>query len=406
MSLPRLRLPRPRPGGQARRSAWAKVSRSGRPGLEALEDRRVLDAGISGQGIAFSALKGNNPGVLEVASFSGSPAALPAGTYTATIDWGDGTTPTPGLVKTLPPISPILRGRGIPSDAPPAPRGVVSVLGDHTYAQAGDFPVQVRLTAPGGGTALATTAAHVAFLLADGITQNASTGAATPFPILADFRASEPLAQPGDFAATINWGDGSAPVAGTIDLTAPSIDPSQRYFRVGGEHTYTTFPTDKATVTITDRAGHSATASSPVLVLPGGGGRENKPFSAVAGSATGPVALPAPAPVVDGANGPAVAPNSPATGSGPSVPAATGMVGGETVPAPATTVSGPKPPFRGFSAATWHALTASSPAPVPGQSLGRQRTAVHPLAPGAPAHTFAFGLRGKGVVSASRHRGR
>jgi parallel beta-helix repeat protein len=64
--------------------------------------------------------------------------------------------------------------------------------------------------------------------------------------VVSSFTSSDPLAQPGDFTATIDWGDGTA-TSGTVVAVVTS-DPS---FNVLGSHTYAdegTFPT---TVTVT-----------------------------------------------------------------------------------------------------------------------------------------------------------
>lgn len=80
------------------------------------------------QGVAFTG---------AVATFSDTDTANVAGDFTATIDWGDGTT-TAGTVA----------GGG----------GTFTVSGTHTYAATGPFPVTVTLTDDAPGTATATVA--------------------------------------------------------------------------------------------------------------------------------------------------------------------------------------------------------------------------------------------------------
>lgn len=75
------------------------------------------------------------------------PGAQPASAFGATIDWGDGTS-SAGVVT----------------------GGSVSyaVLGSHTYADEGAFPVTVTLTGPGTSLPLPTTATVLEQLLPDG----------------------------------------------------------------------------------------------------------------------------------------------------------------------------------------------------------------------------------------------
>jgi PKD repeat protein len=78
-----------------------------------------------------------------VATFTDANTANVAGDFTATIDWGDGTT-TAGIVS--------------------GGAGSFTVSGSHTYASAGSYPVTVTLTddAPGTATATVTSTANVA----------------------------------------------------------------------------------------------------------------------------------------------------------------------------------------------------------------------------------------------------
>ena len=76
-----------------------------------------------------------------VVTFTDGDGSTPPGSYTATIDWGDGTAPSTGTVTET--------------------NGVYQVTGDHTYQQAGTFPVGVTITRPGSVGLSATTAAVI-----------------------------------------------------------------------------------------------------------------------------------------------------------------------------------------------------------------------------------------------------
>jgi hypothetical protein len=94
----------------------------------------------------------------QVATFTTPGFNNPAGgtqkTFTASVNWGDGTAPTAGTV-TVTPGSP-----GVPT------RGTVS--GAHTYAQAADYTVTVTVTDDDAGAGSATFRMHV---LAHGATK-------------------------------------------------------------------------------------------------------------------------------------------------------------------------------------------------------------------------------------------
>jgi hypothetical protein len=96
---------------------------------------------LAGSPVTFTVLAGS-PFNGAVATFTDANTANTAGDFTATIDWGDGTT-TPGVVS----------GGG----------GTFTVSGTHTYATAGSYPVVVTLTddAPGTATATVTSTANV-----------------------------------------------------------------------------------------------------------------------------------------------------------------------------------------------------------------------------------------------------
>lgn len=96
---------------------------------------------LAGSPVTFTPQAGS-PFTGVVATFTDANTANTAGDFTATIDWGDGTT-TAGVVS----------GGG----------GTFTVSGTHTYASAGSYPVLVTLSddAPGTATARVTSTANV-----------------------------------------------------------------------------------------------------------------------------------------------------------------------------------------------------------------------------------------------------
>jgi PKD repeat protein len=98
-------------------------------------------------------------------------------------------------------------------------------------------------------------------ITATGTTINATEGASFTGTV-ATFTDPDPNSTAAEYAATINWGDGTAPTAGTI--SGPTGGP----FTVSGTHTYTEEGTYTITVTITDvdTPSNNATATSTAHV--------------------------------------------------------------------------------------------------------------------------------------------
>ncbi|HVA46199.1 MAG TPA: TIGR03118 family protein, partial [Pirellulales bacterium] len=194
-----------------------------------------------------------------VADFIDTGGSDPLSNYSATIDWGDGTSATEGTVTHgIVPLS------SVPID------GYFSVAGSHTYAATGDYTFTVTITDSDGTSATvhgavdiaaATLNAHALPVVSDGlVVDNADVAA------FLDTGGSDPLS---NYSATIDWGDGSTS-AGTIDggITAtPAIaNAVGGYFSVAGSHTYTATGDYTFAVTISDTDGGSATVTGTVVV--------------------------------------------------------------------------------------------------------------------------------------------
>jgi hypothetical protein len=149
-----------------------------------------------------------------VATITGSSTTT--GTFTASIDWGDGTTST-GTITT-------------------DPKGGLDVGGTHTYSQAGWYPITVTVSDQSGtqvGEALskASVAPAPPTVKAKGVEFTATAG--TQFSgVVATFSDARANPAAADFTATIDWGDGTTST-GTV-----SFDSSTGVFDVSGAHTY------------------------------------------------------------------------------------------------------------------------------------------------------------------------
>jgi len=195
------------------------------------------------------------------------------------VNWGDGNTDVG--------IGSIVDTTNLACAAePPPPAGTklfcVLTGAPHTYTNLGNFTLTVNVKDVGGSTATITGQATV------------SAGKLTDIPIaqlfppsnvlqnvqVAHFEDTNPGAVPGDFTATINWGDGNVTnatfqlspawqpgIACTESVDLAPCDPTQSQFDVLGSHTYavanTTFP---ITGTVTGPGGITTSFSTQVFI--------------------------------------------------------------------------------------------------------------------------------------------
>jgi hypothetical protein len=182
-----------------------------------------------------------------VASFTDNSLQAFPGELSATINWGDNTGTTPGVVSA--------DGKGF------------DVTGSHTY----NFRMTSTVSKP-------VTVIITDTLTGASVTAN-STATVAPAPItiqmknfavkggvrfsgtLAAFTDSDPRINPHFYTAAINWGDGSPKSTGVITGTNP--------FTVTSSHTFAPFQNiDLVTVTITDKNGRTVTGVDRVVDPP------------------------------------------------------------------------------------------------------------------------------------------
>lgn len=198
-------------------------------------------AQIAENDLALSALAVNTT---ERATFSGPVGTISdpgstdtASAYSATIDWGDGTT-TNGAIS--------------------GAAGSFTITGSHSYTEEGSYTITLTAAETGASSTLTSsstaTVAEGDVLHGTGVALNTTEG--TPFSgTVATFTDTgvSPNPNAGDFTATISWGDGTTSV-GTITGSGSSG------FTVSGSHTYTEEGTLGTTVILTDKAPGSASA--------------------------------------------------------------------------------------------------------------------------------------------------
>ena len=174
-----------------------------------------------------------------LATFNDSDPNASAADYTATVDWGDGTTSAGTIAATS--------------------GGGFTVNGSHVYEE-GSFAVKVTIADAGGATTTATTSASIADAAITGTgKQLPITTEANPFtgPV-ATFSDSDPLGVLSDYTATIAWGDGTTSAATLVN--------GSNLVQASGTHTYAEEGNYNVTVTLTDAGGAVATAVSPMNV--------------------------------------------------------------------------------------------------------------------------------------------
>lgn len=158
----------------------------------------VSDAPLASQSFSFVPTQGKPFSGIISAFTDGDPRKNPTSHYTAFIDWGDGT-------------------RESSTDA--SKNVVIDVNTDggylirstHTYRLAGAYTIKSSVTNDGGSSATSSATATVpdaAIVLT--LAPAATPQEGVPFSgAIASFTSANPLALPGDFSSTINWGDGT-----------------------------------------------------------------------------------------------------------------------------------------------------------------------------------------------------
>ena len=205
----------------------------------------TLTATMNTADAALSAGPSQARNAVEGAAFSGSVATFtdadPHGTvtdYTATIDWGDGTTSAGGISGS----------------------GPFTVLGTHVYEEEGTYSVNVYIADAGGSTTSVSDTMSVADAALHGVGITRTTINPVTGPI-AQFTDDDPFGTASDYSAVINWGDGSPTTAGTISQSGST-------FIVNGTHTYPGSGPFQFTVTVSicDVGGACTSATSTLKI--------------------------------------------------------------------------------------------------------------------------------------------
>jgi Domain of unknown function DUF11 len=202
---------------------------------------------------AFPVYEGSADPVI-IGTFTSPNTGAQASDFTATINWGDGSTSSGTLTAKSP------------------GSGTVFVSGSHAYVAPFTFTASIQAIDKGGNTTTFANPLMVvdAPLIAVGTRTSASPSVMSS-GVVATFTDPNPGAQATEFTTTIDWGDGTTST-GTVTITnSPSgLAPqaASAAFKVSGSHAFATAGEFAVNATITDKNGSTATAHSRATVGP------------------------------------------------------------------------------------------------------------------------------------------
>ena len=172
----------------------------------------------------------------QVGTITTQNTAAAASSFSATINWGDGTTSAGAIAK--------------------AGNTTFSVSGTHTFGEEGQVTVVVTANSAGGSTATAqqvVTIGDAPLTAGAPIALRGVEGRPVPAGVVGMFTDGYAAAPASDFTATINWGDG---LSGPGAVSAASGGGFQV---TGGPHTYRNQGHFSTVVTVNDKGGSSVT---------------------------------------------------------------------------------------------------------------------------------------------------
>ena len=212
----------------------------------------VADAPLVATGVRVTAGVGS-AGSYYLGTVDDAAGKFSAATdLTATINWGDGTPGTVGQLVAVP---------SIPSK--------FTLYGEHAYLIAGSFSLQATITDVGGSTASLSSLVTINTAALFATFAPFEVQEKTPFSSsVAHFVSQNSLAIASNFAATVNWGDGSSS-PGIVTRTGGGFD-------VAGSHTYATSGNFPVSVGITSNenvttfAQGNATVDDRLIPIVGG----------------------------------------------------------------------------------------------------------------------------------------
>ncbi|HXT59937.1 MAG TPA: TIGR03118 family protein [Pirellulales bacterium] len=201
--------------------------------------RSAQSAALLASGVSFTApLNASFNGL--VATFADSTAALPAGSFTTMINWGDGAS-SPGTVTAL-------------------GGGRYNLSGAHVYSQLGFHSLTATIQDSLSHFAVVSDAVNVKTPMLSATAGSLAATEDSAFSgVVASFADADGNLSPAAYQATIDWGDGTVS-SGTV---AANISGG---FNVSGSHAYAEEGTWQAIVSIDDNDGDAIDATATVAV--------------------------------------------------------------------------------------------------------------------------------------------
>lgn len=223
---------------------------------------------------------------------SQAPAGLAASNFTASIDWGDPSVDSSAGI--------ITRDASSPS--------IYYITGSHTFAAQGVFtvastiafaggsysatvngvPISVTLPAAGptAGASATATVAQSPLTAGAPVVLTPAEGVALSGTVVGTFTDTNIASPANDFAAIIDWGDGSPTSIGNVVATAPGA------FSVHGTHVFKTVGIYAITIAGTDVSGQRVRMTATATVTdPAATGAAVIPVNAIQGQNTGQIAV-------------------------------------------------------------------------------------------------------------------
>jgi uncharacterized protein (TIGR03118 family) len=178
---------------------------------------QIVDAPLDANGINLTDTEGHSFSNRNVARFTDANplAGNDLDDFSATIQWGDGTSSS---------------GKIVPDGS-----GGFFVRGSHQYKGEKIFNTKITIKDDGGSSATASGTAHIneAPLTGFSITFNAKHGATFSGKVGA-FADADPFnTDPGNYAITIDWGDGTSKTTGKA-----KFNTSTHHWDISGSHKY------------------------------------------------------------------------------------------------------------------------------------------------------------------------
>jgi hypothetical protein len=189
------------------------------------------------------------PGSTVVAEFDDPGLLCATNTYTATVNWGDGTASQPGDVT-----------------GPDLLSCHFKVHAGHEYATGGTFTITVDVNGGGNpGTATGTATVAPAKLTALSPVTIAATAGRQFSGVIGGFSDAFTSVPASDFTTSVDWGDGTPAASATVEKTTLAGT-----FVVDGTHTYAAAGSHALTVTVNAKGGGAATLTGTANVAPSG----------------------------------------------------------------------------------------------------------------------------------------